>query len=240
MAALVPDLPAEHPKGFLDDVVGMFSFFIDPQAAARRVYSKWFWVAPVILMSIIALTAGLMMQPIVRHVLEVTPPPPNVSPEQYQKSMSMGIKFAQIAVYFAPIGVLLTIAVDALVLFATCSVMAVKASFRSLFNLAAGTSLITTLASLATAAVLVGKGEVSTQAELRPPLGLDIFMPESANKYALAFVGYFSVFELWWIVMTVLIISAAFKVDKGKAFFIVLPLVLLGLLARVGGAVFQR
>lgn len=240
MAALVPELPTEHPKGFLDDVVGMFSFFIDPQAAARRVYSKWFWVAPVILMSIIGLVAGLMMQPIVRHVLEVTPPPPNVSPEQYEKSMAMGIKFAQLAVYLAPIWVLLTVAIDALVLFATCSVMSVKATFRSLFNLAAGTSLITSLAALATAAVLVGKGEVSTQAELRPPLGLDIFMPESMNKFALAFVGYFSVFELWWIVMTVLIISAAFKVDKVKAFIIVLPLVLLGLLARVGGAVFQR
>lgn len=240
MATLVPELPAPHPESFLDDVVGMFSFFIDPQAAARRVPSKWFWVAPVILMSIIAIVAGVMMQPMVRHVMEVTPPPPNVSPEQYQKNMAIGMKIAQLAVYLAPIWVVAALVIDALVLFATCSVMSVKASFRSLFNVSAGTSLITTLALLATAAVLMGKGEVSTQAELRPPLGLDIFMPETANKYLMAFVGYFSVFELWWIVMTVLVISAAFKVDKGKAAMIVMPLVLLGLLARVGGAVFQR
>jgi Yip1 domain len=240
METVVPELPPPQGESFLSDAAGMFNFLIDPKAAARRVFSKWFWVAPVILMSIIALAAGLMMQPIVRHVLEVTPPPPNVNPEQYQRSMAIGIKISQYGVYFAPIGVILTVAIDALILFATCSVMSVKASFLSLFNLAAGTSLITTLASLAGAAVLMGKGEVSTQAELRPPLGLDIFMPETANKYLVAFVGYFSVFELWWIVMTVLIISVAFKVDKAKAVMIVAPLVLLGLLARIGGAFFQR
>lgn len=240
METVVPDLPVPQPESFLNDVTGTFNFLIDPKGAARHVHSKWFWVAPVILMSIIGIAAGIMMQPIVRHVLEVTPPPPNVSPEQYQRSMAIGVKISQFMVYLAPIMVIVTVAIDALVLFATCSVMSVKASFRSLFNLAAGTALITSLAALATAAVLVGKGEVSTQAELRPPLGLDIFMPETANKYLVAFVGYFSVFELWWIVMTVLVISAAFKVDKGKAAMIVTPLVLLGLLARVGGAIFQR
>jgi hypothetical protein len=240
MATLVPELPASHPEGFLADIIGMFSFFIDPQAAARRLRSKWFWVAPVILMSIIGIAAGIMMAPMVRHVIEVTPPPPNATPEQNQQRITLGLKIAHYALFLAPLGVLATIAIDALVLFATCSVMSVKASFRSLFNLSAGTSLITSLASLATAAVLVGKGEASTQAELRPPLGLDIFMPETANKYLLAMVGYFSVFELWWIIMTVLIISTAFKVDKTKAVMILLPLILLGLLARIGGAAFQR
>jgi hypothetical protein len=240
METTVPELPGPQPESFFSDIAGMFNFLIDPKAAARHVRSKWFWVAPVILMSIIGLAAGILMQPIVRHVLEVTPPPPNVDPERYQKSMAIGIKISQYTQFLAPIAVMATVAIDALVLFATCSVMSVKASFRSLFNLAAGTSLITSLASLATAAVLVGKGEVSTQAELHPPLGLDIFMPETANKYLAAFVGYFSVFELWWIVMTVLVVSAAFKVDKAKAAIIVTPLVLLGLLARVGGAIFQR
>ncbi|MGC2661238.1 MAG: YIP1 family protein [Bryobacteraceae bacterium] len=240
MATSVPDLPAPHSESFFDDFVGMFNFFMDPRAAARRLPSKWFWVAPVILMSIMAIVAGIMMQPIVRHVLEVTPAPASVPPEQYQRSMAIGIKIAQIGVFLAPLGVLATVAIDALVLFATCSVMSVKASFRSLFNLSAGTSLITTLAALATAAVLVGKGEVSTQAELRPPLGLDIFMPETTSKYLLAFVGYFSVFEIWWMVMTTLIISVAFKVDKAKAFIVILPLTLLGLLARIGAAAFQR
>jgi hypothetical protein len=121
-----------------------------------------------------------------------------------------------------------------------CSVLGVNPRFLQLFNLLAGCSLITMLAGIASFVILKSKGEVSTQAELRPALGLDIFMPEGANKYAVALLGYFSVFELWWIVMMVLTFSAAFRVTKGKAFSIVLPLIVLAILFRVVGAAFQK
>jgi hypothetical protein len=65
-------------------------------------------------------------------------------------------------------------------------------------------------------------------------------MPEGTNKYAVALVGYFSVFELWWIVMMVLVFSAAFHAGKGKAFAIVSPLIILTLVFRLLGAAFQR
>lgn len=77
-------------------------------------------------------------------------------------------------------------------------------------------------------------------AELRPALGLDIFLPEGTNKYVTAFLGYFSIFEIWWIVMMVLVFSVAFRVNKGKAFAAVLPLVAVSILLRIGGAIFQK
>jgi hypothetical protein len=75
---------------------------------------------------------------------------------------------------------------------------------------------------------------------LQPALGFDIFLPEGTNKFLMAFLGYFSVFEIWWIVMLVLIFAAAFRVSKGKAFAVIAPLVLLSLLWRVGAAALQR
>jgi hypothetical protein len=77
-------------------------------------------------------------------------------------------------------------------------------------------------------------------AELRPALGLDIFLPEGTNKYATAFLGYFSIFEIWWIVMVVLVFSTSFRVSKGKAFAAVLPLVMVSILLRIGAAALQR
>jgi hypothetical protein len=56
----------------------------------------------------------------------------------------------------------------------------------------------------------------------------------------MAFLGYFSVFEIWWIVMLLLIFSAAFRVSKAKAVAVILPLVLLNLVWRIGAAAFQR
>jgi hypothetical protein len=131
-------------------------------------------------------------------------------------------------------------AVQTLVLFGTSAVMSVAAKFRELFNLVAGCSLIQVLAAIAGVVVLKSKGEVSTLAELRPALGLDIFLPAGSNRFLAAVLGYFSVFEIWWIVMMVLIYSTAFKVTRGKALAAVIPLVLLSIILRLAGAAFQR
>jgi hypothetical protein len=38
-------LPAAQPEGPMSDFGGMFNFFIDAQAAAKRLPRKWFWIA---------------------------------------------------------------------------------------------------------------------------------------------------------------------------------------------------
>jgi hypothetical protein len=240
MATMVPDLPSEQPESFADDLAGMGSFFIDPPGAARRVFTKWFWVGPIVLFSIVTIIVGNIMMPIIRHAMEVSPVPPNVTPEQYARGMEIGLKIQRVAMYFAPITTAVLFAVQALILLGMSSIMGVTAKFRWLFNLVAGCGLIQLLASIATIVILRARGEVSTMAELRPALGLDIFLPGGANKVLTALLGYFSVFEIWWVVMAVLVFSAAFRVSKGKAFTVVLPLILLSLVFRVVGAVFQR
>ena len=112
------------------------------------------------------------------------------------------------------------------------------AKFRTLFNIVAGCSLITSLEAIASVVVLKMKAPVSTVAELKPPLGLDIFMSEGSHKVLMGFLSYFTVFNLWWIVMMVLVLSAALRISKGKAFAIVLPLVVLSLLMIMVGAAF--
>ena len=240
MAATAPGIPAQQPESFASDFAGMGSFFIDPAGAAKRVHSKWFWVGPAIVVSIVSLIAGIMMTPIVQHAIESMPVPPNANPEQFQKGIAMSVTIQRIAVYFAPIIVLAMMAIQALVIWGTSSVLAVNASFRSIFNLVAGGSLISLLASIATLVILKSKGEVNSTAELRPPLGLDIFLGEDANKALAGFLGYFSVFEIWWIVMVALTFSIAFRTSKGKGFAAIAPLVLLSLGLRVVGAIFQR
>ncbi|MBV9406365.1 MAG: hypothetical protein JO211_13550 [Acidobacteriaceae bacterium] len=114
------------------------------------------------------------------------------------------------------------------------------AKFGWLLNVVAGCSLIQSLATLASALILKGKGEVSSMAELQPPLGLDIFLPEGTNRFLMALAGYFSLFEIWWLVIIVLVMSHAFRISKGKAFGMVLPLVLLDIVFRMVGAIFTR
>jgi hypothetical protein len=239
MATTVPGSSAQS-ETFANDLAGMGSFFIDPPGAARRVFHKWFWIGPLVVFSIVSMVASYLMLPMVQHVLEVSPIPAGSSPEQYQSGMDVAMTIQRVSMYFSPAIVAVILALQALVIWATCSVLTIDVKFRWLFNLVAGCSLIQVLASIASLAILKGKGEISTMAELRPALGLDIFLPEGTNKYATAFLGYFSIFEIWWIVMMVLVFSTAFRVSKGKALAAVLPLIMVSILLRMGAAAFQR
>lgn len=240
MSTMAPKMPEERRESFGDDLAGMGNFFIDPAGAAKRVFSKYFWVGPLIVFSIVSIAASYLLMPIVQHVLETSPVPANVSPEQYQKGVAMGLTFQRVGIYMAPAITAILYLVQAVILFGMCSIMSIDGKFKQLFNLVAGCSLIQLLSSIASVVILKAKGDISSMAELRPALGLDIFMPEGANKFATAFLGYFSVFEIWWIVMMVLVFSAAFRVSKGKAFAVILPLILLTLVFKIGAAVFQK
>jgi Yip1 domain len=240
MATMVPELPKEQPESFGSDLAGLGSFLIDPAGAAKYVFRKWFWVTPLIVVGLISLVFYYLTLPIIQHVLEVTPAPANSTPEQYQKGVEIGMMFQRVVAFLMPLIIAVVWAVSALILFAMSSVLSVNTKFLWLFNLLAGTSVISLLGGIASFVILKVKGEVSTMAELHPALGLDIFMPEGSNKYAVALLGYFSVFQLWWIVMIVLVFSAAFRVSKGKAFAIVSPLIIIGALFALIGAAFQR
>ncbi|HZS57425.1 MAG TPA: YIP1 family protein [Bryobacteraceae bacterium] len=238
MSTLVPDLPLEPRESFGDDLVGMGSFFIDPEGAARRAFHKWFWIGPLIVVSIVAIITQLVRLPITQQVMETMSPPNGISDAQWARQTQISLMIQHIAVWCSPIIVVVLYAFQAVVLLAMCSILTVNAKYRTLFNIVAGCSLISMLEAIASVLVLRMKAPVSTLAELKPPLGLDIFLSEGANKFLMGFLGYFTIFNLWWIVMIVLVLAAAFRISKGKAFALVLPLILIGLVFVVIGAVF--
>ena len=240
MSTVLPELTAPQPDNVGDNLAGMGSFFIDPPGAARRLPTTWFWIGPLVVFSIVSFISSYLLLPIVQHVMEVMPIPSGIDPDRFQQSMNWSLKIQRAAVYFTPVITAVIYALEALVIYASASVMSLKVTFRQMFNLVAGCSLIQLLSSVAGVLVLKLKGDVSTTAELRPALGLDIFMPEGANRFLTAFLGYFSVFEIWWIVMMVLILSTAFRVSKGKSLAVMSPWILLSLFFRVAAAGLQR
>ncbi|HSU31961.1 MAG TPA: YIP1 family protein [Bryobacteraceae bacterium] len=237
MATTPAYLPPRESENFGSDLAGMFAFFADPAGAARRVHRRWFWIAPLTTVILVSILAGIGMEPIVRQVSALMPVRPGATPEQQQRAIEIGIAAQRI---FTPLSVLVMILIQSVILYGTASALTIRGKFREFLNLVAGCSLISSaLTSIAAVIILRSKGEVSSVAELTPALGLDIFLPPDANKFVTGLLGYFSVFQLWWIVMMVLIVSAAFRVSKGKALATVTPLILLGLLMRIGLALFR-
>ena len=82
MATKAEALPSE-PTSFASDLAGIPSFLIDPESAARRVRSKWFWVGPIVLSAIITLPSPntsfpmRYMRPRYHHFPKAWPRPNN-------------------------------------------------------------------------------------------------------------------------------------------------------------------
>jgi hypothetical protein len=239
MAIVAPGFPEETRETLWTDLSGMGNFFIDPAAAARCVFRKWFWVGPAILMSIVAVLVQLQMMPMIQHVMEVAPMPANSDPAQYQKGIHMAMTIQHVVLVVMPVFILAILAIQAGLVTGTAILMGIKAKFLSVFNLICGVSLIGSLGAIATAIIVRAKGDPSTMAELKPPLGFDIFLPEGTNKFLMAILSYFSVFQIWTIVMFVLIFSVAFRAKKGTAFMTYVPVIFLTLLFMLVGAAFS-
>jgi hypothetical protein len=236
------DNALEQPSsgGVAGDVAGVIDFLMDPAGAARRLPRKFFWIIPVVIVSIVMIVAGILNLPLVQQAMANQTPPPNVSPEQFQKQMGIGLTIQRIAIYLAPILIVVFTAIYALIVMASCVIIDLKPKFLAMFNLMAGLAIIDALKVIATSVIIHMKGEPNGMADLQPPLGLDIFMPSGSNKVLVAFLGYLNVFQIWEIVMAILIFAAAYRVSKSKAAVAVVPLFVIGLILRLVGAMFQR
>jgi Yip1 domain len=233
-------LERPRPDNLLDDFAGITDFLIDARGAARRLPRKWFWIAPIVVVSIIMLVCGIMNFPIVQQAMTNQPPPANANPEQFQNQMRIGFMIQRAASYCSPLLLIVILAVSALVIMASCVIIDIKPKFLEMFNLMAGLSVIDGLKVIATTVVLHMKGEPAGLADLQPALGLDIFVPTGTSKVLVALLGYLNVFGIWQIVMAILIFAAAYRVSKTKAAVAVVPLFALGLLLRLLGALFSR
>jgi hypothetical protein len=233
-------LAAEAPEGFLSNFTGMFNFLMDPGGAAKRLPRKFFWIAPLIVVSIIYMVCGFSNIPLVQQAVANQPPPANANPEQFQRGMQMVLTFQRIGIYLAPLIFLVISAASALIVLAGASILALKARFLELFNLMAGLSLIGALKIVAATVILHAKGEPSSLADLQPPLGLDIFAPVGMSKVLVAFLGFCNIFELWEFVMAIAIIVVFYRTTIAKAVTAVVPLFAVALLLSLVGAIFSR
>ncbi len=240
MAIAASPAPSERYESLANDFTGMWNFLVDPVAAARRLPRKWFWIAPVLALSIAAFAYMFVMTPIMEHFLQTAPMPADAPPEQFAKRLQITMGILRIETFAMPVIIVLMALIQSGILLGSSSVLAVRTTFRELFNLVTGCGIISALQTLAWMLILRFKGEISNANDVRPPLGLDIFLGDGANKVLAATLGYFSIFQIWWIVMLTLTYSVGFRVSKGKALTAVSPILILGFLLAIAGAVFQR
>src|SRR5208282_468144 len=99
------------------------------------------------------------------------------------------------------------------------SMAGLRAKFRDIFSLMAACSLVPALQVIATYIVVRSKGdEITSQDQLTPPFGLDIFL-QNLHGALFGLVNFFSIIEIWYLIVFTFALAYLGKSSKGKAFF---------------------
>ena len=217
----------------------MLNIFIDPKEAVKGFDGKWAWVWPLLIVSIVSGIVGWLMVPMAIQAMQYDPPR-GLNREALQAALPRIQLIQKIAVFTTPISTGVMMAIWAALLAAACAVMDIKVTFHKLFTLVAHCSLINAVQAVAMYVVLnLKRDEIQSLKQLVPQFGLDLLLGENANKQLAALLGYFSIFQIWYLVILALGLAFLSGTTKGKAFAAITPVWLTGLLMRVGISFFS-
>jgi Yip1-like protein len=239
---MMAEMTTEQTGGPLSGLLGMLDAFVDPAGMAKRVPAKLFWLWPVITLTIIYVVFGYLMLPYAMQLVDLRMNEQfsqgNIPPERMENARRVAHMIGQFSFLATPVFVILFIVILAWLVSLTGSVVGLRAKFRDVFSVMSACSLILALQYVAGYIVLRVKGdEIANQEQLSPPFGVDIFL-QDVHGSLLALLNFFSLFEIWYLVVLVFGLAYVAKSSKSKALIAITAAWLLPLLFRVVGAMF--
>jgi hypothetical protein len=232
----------EKAPSVASGLVGMLNVFIDPAATAKRIPAKLSWLWPLIVISIIYVVFGYLLLPYTMQLADAAiidrSSQQGLRPEQLERAENLAHMISRISVGFTPVIVIGVMLLLAWLVATMGSMTGARAKFRNVFSLLAACSLIPALQYIAAYIVVRAKGdEIRSVEQLTPAFGLDIFL-QDLHGPLLAVVNFFSIFEIWYLVVLTVGLAALTKSSKGKAFAAIMPAWVLPLLVRIAQIAF--
>jgi Yip1 domain len=227
-----------------DGFIGMLNAFVDPAGLAKRVPAPLSWLWPLITLTVIYVVFGYLMLPYTLAVVDLAITQrireQNVPLEQAQRAADVAHKIYQFLPVATPVIVILFLLLFAWLVGAMASMAGLRAKFRDIFSLMLACQLIQALQTpIASYIVLHTKGdEITSQEQLTPPFGLDIFL-QNIHGALYGLVSFFSIFEIWYLVVLTFGLAYLGKSSKGKAFFAITPAWVLTLIVKMVQAMLQ-
>jgi Yip1 domain len=220
-----------------DGFVGMLNVFVDPAGTAKRIPAPLSWLWPVITLTIIYLVSSYLMLPYTMGLIDLRinqqMAQQNTPVEQAERARNVAHAIYQFLPVATPLLVIVFLLLFAWLVGAMGSIAGVRAKFRDIFALMAACQLIQSLQAIAIYIVVHTKGdEITSQEQLTPPFGLDIFL-QNIHGALFALVNFFSIFELWYLIVFTFALAHLAKCSKGKAFFAITPAWVVPILLRV-------
>lgn len=211
----------------------LLDILLDPGSVVQRLNSNAPWLYPLLIIGLGGIALGLANLPIMTRIIEGSLPA-GLPDEQVQQTMRNFLAYQKAGVMLTPLVVMLKWSFLAAILWMSCVILDLRVSFKHLFALLAQCSLLLFLQDLTIYTIIRLKGdEVQTAADLMPRLGLDLLIT-GLSKSAMAVISYFSVFNIWYIIILTLALSSLGQCSKRRAFLATIPIWVLPLCLTVG------
>jgi Yip1-like protein len=219
-------------------ITGMFNVFIDPAATARVVPAPLAWLWPLLIGCIVSIPYTIFVLRLSVNIMRQNPT--GLPADQVNQAVRGMEMYAKIGPFVTPVIIVIFLCVLSLLVMLTASMLSMRVKFRDVFTLMSLCGLISTLQVVASYFVLRAKAdELGSMQQLQPPFGLDIFFSELKGPL-FAILNFFSLFEIWYLVIFTFALAYFTRSSKGKAFAAITPVWLIPLLFKIVGSFFQR
>jgi hypothetical protein len=233
-----PKLAVEAQKLSVGDgIIGMLNVFVDPKATAKNVPAPLAWLWPLIVVCVVYGVSAYLALPYTMQYIDLrlsqNQSQQGTSPEQAERARNIVHAIYGFLPAFTPPIIIVGILVGALLVCGMGSIAGIKTKFRDVFSLMAACQIVSSLQAIAMYVVIHAKGdEITSQEQLTPPFGLDIFL-QNIHGTLFALVNFFSIFEIWYLIVLTVGLAYLAKTSKGKAFFAITPAWLVPLILRL-------
>jgi hypothetical protein len=213
--------------GEMGAVMDLFRVLFEPTAVFERVRERPRFLWPAIGLSVILMVILYFMTPY-SHAAMATKMA-EVAQQRPEAAAQMA-KFQSFGFLFAPIGIFIGLLIGAGVLWLLVMLVGGgDAKFKTLLSVVTYTALPSILLQAAALLVLMMKGvdAVSSQLDLRPPLGLNLLAPNATGFLGAVLAG-INPFAIWGMVLTAIGVQVTHKTSKGSAYTVAIIAMLLG------------
>jgi hypothetical protein len=201
--------PAAAPQPPLSELERLINVLIEPRRAFQDLVERPRWIVPVVLMTVLALAFTIAMashvgwETIVRHGMEASERTQNMTPEQREQALAIGVKVASIIGYGAAV-----LAVPAILLISAGVLLLVfkglfsaKLQFKQVFAICAYASLPGLINSLASLVVMLLKAPDDFDPQRAAIFNIGYYLDPSTAKWLMALASSIDIFTIWVILL---------------------------------------
>jgi hypothetical protein len=205
--------------------------FFEPKKAFTDIAARPRWIVPVVLILLVSMVLMMIYtqrggwRVMMEQQMASSSRTAQLSPEQRQQQIEIGVKYASLSAYITPILIPLSLLIMAGVLTGiTAGILSAPVRFSQVFAIVCYANLVGVIRGLLVLVVLLMKN--ITDFDLRNPMMSNpgyFLDPKTSSKFLFSLAGALDLFSLWIMLLIAIGLKAAAgkKLSFGGAFFAV-------------------